>query len=86
MYPGNTIPEIANKLGRTVQAVTGRAHRLGIRKMNPVWSKRELNLLKKLYPSKTTQQIADHIGRPFYATGMRIYRLGLKKTKRKGKT
>ena len=86
MYPGNTIPEIANKLGRTVQAVTGRAHRLGIRKMNPVWSKKELNLLKKLYPSRTTQQIADQIGRPVPAIRMRIHRLGLKKKSQRTKT
>ncbi len=38
-----------------------KAQKLGLRKP-PAWSKRELNLLKKLYPSRTAQQIADQIG------------------------
>ncbi|MHC4725360.1 MAG: hypothetical protein ACYS9V_14145, partial [Planctomycetota bacterium] len=64
-------------------AVTSRAHKLGLRKMNPVWSNRELNLLGKLYPNRTTQQIADQIGRSVQATRLRIHRLGLKKKKAK---
>jgi len=58
MYPDNSIRDIANQIGRTVQAAAKRASKLGLRK-SPVWSKRELNLLRKLYPSRTAQQIAD---------------------------
>ncbi len=85
MYPGNSVPDIANQLGRSVQAVAQKAHKLELRK-SPVWSKKELNLLKKLYPSRTAQQIADQIGRTVVATQLRIVKLGLKKRKRKGKT
>ena len=66
--------------------LTGRAHKLGISKEKRIWSKKELNLLKKLYPTKTAQQIADQIGRPVPATRLRIVKLGLKKRRRKGKT
>jgi len=86
MYPDNSVPDIANQLGRTVRAVAGKAHRLGLRKTKPAWSKRELNLLKKLYPSRTAQQIADKIGRPVPATRLRIVKLGLKKRRQKAKT
>jgi len=52
---------------------------LELRKSIRVWSKRELNLLKKLYPSRTAQEIADQIGRPVQTTRKRIDILGLKK-------
>ena len=86
LYPDNSIPGIANQLGRSVSAVASRASKLGLRKSKPVWSKRELNLLRKLYPSRTAQQIADQIGRPVPAAILRIAKLDLKKRKRKGKT
>ncbi len=86
MYPDNSVRDIANKLGRTVQAVARRASKLGLRKSNAVWSKRELNLLRKLYPSRTAQQIADQIGRSVRATRLRIHKLGLKKRKQKANT
>jgi len=86
MHPDNSVPDIANQLGRTVSVVAGKAHRLGLRKTKPAWSKRELNLLKKLYPSRTAQQIADKIGRPVPATRLRIVKLGLKKRRQKAKT
>ena len=83
MYPGNSVPDIANQLGRSVSAVARKAQKLGLRKSEPVWSKRELSLLRKLYPSKTAQQIADQIGRTVLATQLRIHRLGLKKRRQK---
>ncbi|HUU17001.1 MAG TPA: hypothetical protein VMW72_07625 [Sedimentisphaerales bacterium] len=81
MYPGNSVSDIANQLGRSVWSVARKARKLGLRKSKPVWSKRELNLLKKLYPSRTAQQIADQIGRSVQATRLRITKLGLKKRK-----
>jgi len=83
MYPGSSIPDIANQLGRSVWSVARKAQKLGLRKSKPVWSEKELNLLKKLYPNKTAQQIADQIGRSVRATRLRIAKLGLKKEGKK---
>ena len=79
MYPGNSVSDIANQLGRSVWSVARKAQKLRLRKSKPVWSEKELNLLKKLYPNKTAQQIADQIGRSVRATRLRIAKLGLKK-------
>jgi hypothetical protein len=78
MYPGNSAPDIASQLGRSVKAVRNKAIQLGLRKYR-TWSKRELNLLKRLYPSKTTPQIAAQIGRTIQATRRKTFKLGLKK-------
>jgi hypothetical protein len=86
MYPDNSVPDIANQVGRSVSAVARKAHKLGLRKSKPVWSKRELNLLRKLYPSRTAQQIGDQIGRSVRATRLRIHRLSLKKRRQKANT
>jgi len=43
LYPHNSLRDIANQLGRTVSAVTGRAHKLGISEPKRIWSKKELN-------------------------------------------
>jgi len=61
---------------------------LGLRKANqyPVWSRKELNLLKKWYPTRTAQEIAEQIGRPVHAVRMRMFRLGLKKRKLRTKS
>ncbi len=86
LHPDNSIRDIANQIGRTVQAVAYKAQSLGLGKPKPVWSKKELNLLRKLYPSKTAKQIADQVGRTVQEKQLRIHRLGIKKKKRKGKT
>jgi len=86
MYPGNSVSDIANQLGRSVWSVARKAQKLGLKKSKPVWSEKELNLLKKLYPNKTAQQIADQTGRTVLATRLRIAKLGLKKRRQKAKT
>jgi hypothetical protein len=58
-----------------------RASQLGLRRTAPLWSKKELSLLRRLYPTRTAEQIADEIGRPLPATMRRIFKLGLKKRK-----
>jgi hypothetical protein len=63
--------------------VEGKARKLGLRKAKHIWSKEELNMLRKLYPSRTAQQIADQIDRTVLATRLKIVTLGLKKRKRK---
>jgi hypothetical protein len=79
MYLDNSAGDIASKLGRTVGAVVGRAHNLGISERRNVWSKRELDLLKRLYPSNAAEQIAEQLGRPVQATRKKIVLLGLRK-------
>ena len=81
LFPKGKAREIANQIGRSVNAVRVKAHKLRLRKPNqyPVWSKKELNVLKKLYPRRTAQEIANQIGRPVQAVRGRIFRLGLKK-------
>ena len=85
LFPDNSIREIANQIGRSVPAVSNKAHKLGFRKPRPYpdWSKKELNLLKKLYPSRTAQEVADKTGRSVQAVRKRIVKLGLKKKKQK---
>ena len=79
MYPNNSKQDIANKLGRSVSAVVARGGLLGLGKKPRVWSKKELNLIKKLYPHKMAKEIAEHLGRTLGTTQMRIHKLGLKK-------
>ena len=52
---------------------------LGLTKLINVWSKKELDLIKRLYPKRTAQEIADKIGRSAGAVRLRIFNLGLKK-------
>ena len=73
------VQSIADKLVRTVSALLTKAKKMGPTEEHCAWSKRELNLLKKLYPSRTAQEIADQIGRSVKATQFRIVKLGLRK-------
>ena len=52
---------------------------MGLGKKPRVWSKGELNLLRKLYPNKMAEEIAEQLGRPVRATQTRLFKLGLKK-------
>ncbi len=81
LFPKGKAGEIASQLGRSVNAVRMKAHKLGLRKPNqyPVWSKKELNVLKKLYPRRTAEEIADRIGRPVQAVRKKIFKSGLKR-------
>jgi hypothetical protein len=48
LYPSETVQSIADKLGRSYRAVVAKAYKLGLTEELRVWSKRELNLLKRL--------------------------------------
>ena len=87
LYPNNSTKDVANRVGRSITAVSMKAYTLGLRKLNQyrLWSKKELNLLKKLYPTRTAQQLADQLGRSVLAVRLRIVKLGLKKRKYKTK-
>ena len=45
------------------------------------WSKRDLNLLKKLFPVTATSKIAKKMGRKTDAVKKKASRMGLKKSK-----
>jgi hypothetical protein len=47
-----------------------------------LWSKSELNLLKKLFPNNPTVQIAVKLGRPTDAVKKKASRMGLRKAKK----
>jgi hypothetical protein len=47
-----------------------------------LWSKSELNLLKKLFPNNPTAQIAAKLGRPTDAVKKKASRMGLRKAKK----
>jgi hypothetical protein len=47
-----------------------------------LWSKSDLNLLKKLFPNNPTAQIAAKLGRPTDAVKKKASRMGLRKTKK----
>jgi len=47
-----------------------------------LWSKKDLNLLKKLFPNTPTAKIAARLGRPTDAVKKKASRMGLCKSKR----
>lgn len=47
-----------------------------------LWSKSELNMLKKLFPNNPTAQIAAKLGRPTDAVKKKASRMGLGKSKK----
>ena len=51
-----------------------------------LWSKSELNQLKKLFPNNPTAKISSLLGRPNDAVKKKASRMGLRKSKRYMKT
>ena len=51
------------------------------RKPRGQWSKRDINLLKKLFPTTPTSRIAKKVGRKTDAVKKKASRMGLKKSK-----
>jgi hypothetical protein len=47
-----------------------------------LWSKSELNLLKRLFPDNATAKIAAKLGRPTDAVKKKASRMGLRKAKK----
>lgn len=52
------------------------------RAVKGLWSKSDLNLLKKLFPNNPTAQIAAKLGRPTDAVKKKASRMGLRKSKK----
>jgi hypothetical protein len=86
LYPGCPIPEIAKRLGRTIAAITGKAHYLGLKRksqLDKLWTAEELQLLSQLYPThEDIQDIAERIGRSPAVVRAKAYDLGLNKRRR----
>ncbi|MFQ5953308.1 MAG: hypothetical protein ACE5JK_07935 [Candidatus Omnitrophota bacterium] len=47
-----------------------------------LWSKEEVQVLKKDFPRKSCAEVAERLGRPLYAVKRKAYRLGIFKTKK----
>jgi hypothetical protein len=47
-----------------------------------VWSKADINTLKRLFPDHATAEIAGKLGRPIEAVKKKASRMGLRKSKR----
>ena len=47
-----------------------------------IWTKKEVQLLKKEFPNNSCEKVANKLSRPFYAVKRKAYRLGIYKTKR----
>ena len=47
-----------------------------------LWSKDEVNLLKKLFPNRKTQEIAEQLGRSLKSVQMKASKMGLKKARK----
>lgn len=52
------------------------------RAIKGVWTKSDLNLLKKLFPNNPTAKIAAKLGRATDAVKKKASRMGLRKSKR----
>jgi hypothetical protein len=52
------------------------------RKARGQWSRRDINLLKRLFPATATSKIAKKIGRKTDAVKKKASRMGLAKSKR----
>jgi len=81
-YPEMTAREIAEKLGRSVRAVWGKATKLGITKY-PMrkWSVEEEDYLKENYRKMYSRDIAYVLGRTVPAVQGRVKKLGMVKKK-----
>ena len=68
--------EIAEKIGRSLDAIANKARKMGLRKME-FWSEDEDKLLKKLYKKLSYEQLAQRLGRTRGATQIRVIVLDL---------
>jgi len=68
--------EIAEKIGRTFNAIQKMAEKIGLVKME-FWSESEDELLKKLYKKISYKQLAERLGRTLSAVNARTQSLGL---------
>lgn len=76
LYPDTPLEEIADQLiGRSMHAVQGMAHILGLRRVNP-WTEEEIALLRQLWPDGTLSELAGILKRSQRAIKAKARKLG----------
>lgn len=70
------VVRIAAQLGRTEQAVRGKAHTLGLRR-KPPWTRAQNAFLRAHYGTMTTEQLGDRLGHTGQAVKQQARRLRL---------
>ncbi len=83
LLPNKKLSEIAEKLGRSVDAVKCKRYSIGIRYPRSLWSEGEIKLVKKLYPGQGPYEAARKIGRSVGAVGQKAYEMGVKRIGRR---
>lgn len=79
LYPDTPREEIADQLiGRSLHAVQGMAHILGLSRMNP-WTEEEVALLRQLWPDRTLSELAGILERSQRAVKSKARKLGLRR-------
>lgn len=78
-YKTMTHREIADKIGRTEQAVRAKCFDLKLFKKEEMWSEHEIQYLKDNYREKTKQEISNHLCRSQDAIQLKARKLGIKK-------
>jgi len=76
LFPTTPNEEIAEQIGRTLDAIANKARKMGLRKQY-FWSATEDGLLKKLYKKLTYGQLSRRLGRTKSAVQIRVITLGL---------
>ena len=78
LFPQGRAREVAERTGRSLEAVKHKAYNMGIKtRENRLWSANDVRQLKRLYPSETAQSIADKLGRTVWAITAKARELGL---------
>ncbi|MFA6185997.1 MAG: hypothetical protein WC770_02130 [Phycisphaerae bacterium] len=70
---------IAAKLGRSVQSVKAKAKHIGLRKP-PIWTAKNIAILKKYFPFETNPQVAKRIGTNPSSIRLKAIEFGLKRS------
>ncbi len=76
LFPITPNEEIAETIGRTLNAVANKARKMGLRK-SEFWSEAEDELLKKFYKTLSYGQLAKRLGRTKGSVQIRVITLGL---------
>jgi len=76
LFPFTPNEEIAEILGRSLDAVHMKSRKLGLRKME-IWTENEDRLLTELYRTLSYEQLAKQLGRSRSSVQIRVITLGL---------
>jgi hypothetical protein len=71
--------EIAKILGRSVQAIQHKAHRLRLLKKEPPWTNEDLRVLRKNYYSKGAEWVAKKLNRSLQSIHTKVFKMDVVK-------